>query len=89
MGKTRLPRVTDHCLVRFCERVEGYLMEDLRRQIAELCAPVVAAGATALKIDGGQFQFEDGVVVTFRPTDSAGHLSKTGRERLSPKKVTA
>ena len=62
-------------------------IEDLRRQISELCAPALHAGATAMKISGGQFQFENNVVVTFRPSDAPGHLCKTGREHLKPRKV--
>lgn len=60
-----LPRVTDHALIRYLERVQGIDMEWIRRHVAKKCAGLTSVRAA--KIDGFLYVMRDGVVVTVRP----------------------
>lgn len=68
MKKTPIPRqaliVTDHAVVRYCERVLGMDMEGVRRVIHDTCAPADAIGASRVLKDGFRFEMQQGRVVT-------------------------
>jgi hypothetical protein len=79
-------RVTDHVLVRYLERVHGYDMEALRRNIARRLQPAADAGATSLIADGVIFVIgsDDGgptaITVLLKNRDSESHLPHAGRK---------
>lgn len=70
------PTVTDHAVLRYLERVKGFDVESVRKQIAERCAPYVAGGLTALHADGVKYEFHKGVVVTVAPACSTPSRTK-------------
>lgn len=70
------PRVTDHAVLRYIERVGGFDVEAVRQHIAKVCAEAVAAGATTLKHDGIRFTFSTGAVTTVMP-DKPGPTGMT------------
>jgi hypothetical protein len=66
MKKPRL-RVSDHCVLRYLERVGGFDVERLRREIGQRCDAAAAVGACGVKIGGMSFRIKDsadGPVVT-------------------------
>jgi hypothetical protein len=67
MTKTVAPPVTDHAVVRYCERVLGMDMEGVRRHIWETCAASVTMGAACLRAEGHRFEFAGGRVITVTP----------------------
>jgi hypothetical protein len=79
-------RVTDHVLVRYLERVHGYNMEGLRREIATRLQPAADAGATSLIADGVVFVIGSDDVgptaITVLPKNSnlGSHLPHAGRK---------
>jgi hypothetical protein len=76
-----LPTITDHCLLRYFERVLGYDTEAVRRAIGKKCATAIAAGAST-KIDGDlRYEFKNGVVVTITKV-APGHPCRARRETL-------
>jgi len=61
--------VTDHAVVRWLERVEGFDVAALRRQIAASAAVGLAHGAAIVVVAGGKLILDGDVVVTvLRPT---------------------
>ena len=72
------PRVTDHAVLRYIERVGGFDVDAVRRHIANVCAQAVAAGATTLKHDGVRFTFSSDAVTTVMP-DKPGPTGATIR----------
>ena len=56
--------VSDHALVRWCERAQGLDMTGLRRRLADQLPGAIEAGATAVVIDGMTFVIRDGQCVT-------------------------
>lgn len=81
-----LPSVSDHAVLRYMERVQGFDIEAVRQHIGTLCRSACRAGAASLKTEGVEFQFADGKVVTVTPKTRGP--SKT-RQRMSRDKVTA
>lgn len=81
-----LPTVSDHAVLRYLERVQGFDIEAVRTHIGIVCRSACRAGAASLKTEGVEFQFTDGIVVTVTPKTRGP--SKT-RQRLSLGKVTA
>jgi hypothetical protein len=79
-------RVTDHVLVRYLERVHGYDMEGLRRNIAARLQPCADAGAISLVADGVVYLIGRDdcgpIAVTVLPKnrDVESHLSHRTRE---------
>lgn len=64
--------VSDHAVLRYLERVGGFDIESLRRQIAERLEPHAAAGAEAVNIDGYRY---------VRRNDSGGPVVTTVLEK--------
>jgi hypothetical protein len=62
-----LPRVTDHAVLRFLERVQGINIEAARQLIAKRCATAIAVGTTSLRADGVRYEFSGTTVVTVVP----------------------
>jgi hypothetical protein len=63
--------VSDHAIVRYLERIGGFDIEKLRREIATRLQPAADAGAGAVVIEGHSFLIDhderDPVVVTVLP----------------------
>ena len=75
------PRVTDHCVLRYLERVRGLDVETIRRHIEDICAPAVATGATSARIEGFFYRFSGGsTVLTVLP---AGAQSVNKADRIA------
>jgi hypothetical protein len=71
--------VTDHAVIRYCERVLGMDMEGVRQHIWDTCSASIAIGATSLRAEGARFEFVSGRVITVVPD---GVLpTQTSRER--------
>jgi hypothetical protein len=65
--KKPLTRVTDHAMVRYFERVAGFDVDRLRREIGARVDAAAQAGATAVIIDGNHYMISEddrGPVVT-------------------------
>jgi len=59
------PRVSDHALLRYLERVYGFDIEELRGQIlSDGAKQALRAGATGYTANGVKFKAKDGVLVT-------------------------
>lgn len=70
-------RVSDHAILRYLERAKGIDVEAVRAHILALCKPAMAAGATALRSEGVQFQFSrTGAVVTVLPLSKMANKTK-------------
>ena len=69
MKKPAVP-VTDHCVIRYMERVMGLDIEGVRRKIADDLAPAVRIGAVGLTKDGFNYRIADGAVITVMPAGS-------------------
>lgn len=52
--------VSDHAVVRYCERVLGLDMEAVRGKILDICGPAAALGARAIVKDGHKFIISPG-----------------------------
>ena len=68
--------ITDHAVLRYLERVKGFDMNAVRREI--LTPGIVAAlrgGATAVMIGGVRFQVSDGKIITVYK-DKANTMNK-------------
>ncbi len=64
--------VSDHAVLRYLERVGGFDIEGLRRQIADRLKPAADAGARGVVLDGHSFLIDynpqlGSVVVTVLP----------------------
>ena len=70
MKKPAVP-VTDHCVIRYMQRVMGLDIEAVRQKIAEAVGPAVRAGAIGLTKDGFNYRISDGAVITVMPAGSA------------------
>lgn len=79
----KLPRVTDHAVLRYLERVRGFDVEAVRRHIAITCAAAASAGAANLKAEGVRFAIDNGAVVTVMPNGTGP--SRTHLERAAAK----
>ena len=75
MKKPAVP-VTDHCVIRYMERVMGLDIEGVRHKIADDLAPAVRMGAVGLTKDGFNYRISNGAVVTVMPAGS-------GQRRIS------
>lgn len=59
MSRKRPVTVTDHAVLRYLERVGGFEIEQLRRQIAARIRKAAPEGASAVVIDGHRFILRD------------------------------
>jgi hypothetical protein len=60
--------VSDHAVLRYLERAQGFNIEAVRSHIAKLCAPAASAGASTLRAEGLRFTISLGrKVVTVAP----------------------
>lgn len=62
--------VTDHCVLRYLERVEGLDVEGIRSAIAGITAPALDAGASGTVQDGWRYVLKPetrSVVTVVRP----------------------
>lgn len=73
--------VTDHCLLRFFERVLKYDIEKLRQQIAADCGPALRAGFAAKIVGDHRYEFKNGAVVTVT-LKSGGTPCRTRKNKL-------
>lgn len=61
----RDPRVSDHALLRYMERVMGLDLDAVRdRILTPENRAAIAAGATAILIEGERYPVSEGVIVT-------------------------
>lgn len=66
-------RVSDHAVLRYLERVGGFDVERLRKEIGHRIDAAAMAGASGVVIDGWQFRIKEDdhgpVVTTVLPAD--------------------
>lgn len=67
------PRVTDHALVRFLERVRGFSFDRERGQIQDICRGTTTG---TIKAFGCLFEVEDGAVITIVPENTTPSRTK-------------
>lgn len=80
MTRTIDPRVSDHALLRYLERVYGLDLNSLRREI--LTDPVrtaIKAGASAVFIAGCKAPVENGTIKTILPKGAQGRMNDSAR----------
>lgn len=65
-----LPVVTDHALLRYLERAQGFNLEALRRELARAAAKAIAHGAPVAIYGGGKLVIENNVVRTVLPREA-------------------
>ena len=58
------PRITDHALIRYLERVKGVDVDALRSEIGQLVVRGAEQGACGVKVAGFTYRIEEGCVVT-------------------------
>lgn len=79
--------VTDHCVLRYLERVEGLDVEGLRLAIAAIVAPAIDAGAKGAVQDGWRYVLKPetrSVVTVVRPmSKSYGADCRPGRKEFA------
>lgn len=66
--------VSDHAVVRYCQRVLGMDMDGVRSTIADICAPAAGIGARAVVKDGHKYVISPGgdSVLTVHPKRHEG-----------------
>lgn len=78
------PRVTEHAVLRYMERVLGLDVEGVRKHILDTCTPAIMVGASSLKTEGVRFEFVNYAVTTVLPDGQMPNLTK--QERLGRRK---
>lgn len=82
------PRVSDHALLRYIERVEGIDVDALRRHLAAIAAPAARSGACYSLIDDIAFHLRYGAagptVVTVTLAGPAANSGETAPAVCSP-----
>lgn len=58
------PRISDHALVRWLERIEGQDMEGARAKIVRAIGDRLETGATRIRYNGITFRADKGVLIT-------------------------
>lgn len=76
--KKPVVHVTDHAVIRYLERVMGYDIESLRRQIGHQMSPAAELGACGLVRDGYRYVLLDRTLITVvkvgaRPQATVAH----------------
>lgn len=69
------PRLSDHALLRYLERVKGVDVESARREImTPSIVAAVKAMATSVLVNGARFLVREGVIVTIMETEKKPRL---------------
>lgn len=76
-----MPRVTDHALIRYLERVKRVDVEAIRSHIATLCAPASSVRALSVIAEGVCFQLQKTTVVTVTPYTGSPNATKRRQVR--------
>jgi hypothetical protein len=76
IGEVDKPLVTDHALIRWLERRHGIDMEGFRECLTEKVERFAKAGCKSVKMDGLEFRFVNGRLVTVVASD---HVMRTNR----------
>jgi Asp-tRNA(Asn)/Glu-tRNA(Gln) amidotransferase C subunit len=67
------PRVTDHAVLRYIERVLGFDVEAIRTRImSKTVRDAIRARAGAVTVDGYRYELRAGAVVTIMPASADG-----------------
>lgn len=61
--------IGDHAILRYLERVQGYDLDPIRKEILAICFDGVRMGARTVRWQNWLFQIRDGCVVTVVPRD--------------------
>lgn len=78
-------RVSDHAVLRYMERVQGFDVEAVRAHIASLCAGAAATGASTVIAEGKRFEISRiGVVMTVAPRGRGPALTRLARCAARP-----
>lgn len=76
------PRVTDHAVIRYLERVRGMDIAAIRNEIASKVARGVALGAKRVTVDGFDYDLSPtGAVCTIVPAGGSGKRVRHGPTR--------
>lgn len=76
--------VTDHCVLRYLERVQGQPIEAVRDHIRKLCEGPAALQAKCVRAEGVRFEIQNNHVVTTRPD---GTMPSRTSKALAQEKV--
>jgi len=77
-------RISDHAVLRYLERVGGFSIEELRRDISQRVSASYVPGATGIVIDGVSYRIsvdQDGPVVATILDASGSRTILPGRVR--------
>lgn len=75
------PRLSDHALLRYLERIKGVDVEGARREImTPSVIEAIKAMATSVIVNGAKFLVRDGCVVTIMETEKKGRIRTHARE---------
>lgn len=58
------PQFTDHALLRYIERVRGFNIEGLRKELLGRSLGAITSGATSITLDGVKYLIKNNAVVT-------------------------
>lgn len=75
------PRITDHAVIRYLERVKGVDVDALRHEIGKLVTHGVEQGACGVTVAGFNYRIEGGCVVTVQ--SGGRHDRRLGRRPRS------
>lgn len=75
------PRVTDHALLRYLQRVKGLDVEAIRRHIEDICSG--NGGASSIKAEGVRFALTQGGQVVVSATPVGEYPNALRRERCA------
>lgn len=75
------PRLSDHALLRYLERIKGVDVEGARREImTPSVIEAIKAMATSVIVNGAKFLVRDGCVVTIMEAEKKGRIRTHARE---------
>lgn len=80
MKRSALLEVSDHCLLRYIQRVLGVDVDAIRGEITALLEPAAKAGATKFSADGMTFVLVNNRVVTVTGGESPSSARLKGRQ---------
>ena len=77
----KLPKVSDHAVIRYLERSQGVDIEGVRSEIAKKAKNGLEQDATAVIVDGLRYPIVDGVITTVLCQNrTANHIGKLRRK---------